>query len=91
MEDSSKCEDGESSNMISASSQVNPTPSDTKSLIDNKNTQARVVRGTKKLKLDNSDPVNIEKKGASIHYVYLQQSSQLHIYRIIIIHELFFL
>ncbi|XP_067204358.1 protein cramped [Linepithema humile] len=62
MEDSSKCEDGESSNMTSACSQVTQAPSDTKSLVDNKNTQVRVVRGTKKLKLDNNDPVNVEKK-----------------------------
>lgn len=66
MEDSSKCEDGEPSNMAP---QVNQAPADTKSLVDNKNTQARVVRGTKKLKLDNNDPVNIEKKGAYTLYV----------------------
>ncbi|XP_071648430.1 protein cramped [Temnothorax longispinosus] len=63
MEDSTKSEDTELSNTTPACSQVNQTCSDTKSLVDSKNTQARVVRGTKKFKIDN-DPSNVEKKDA---------------------------
>lgn len=62
MEDSMKCEDIELSNTTPACSQVNQTYSDTKSLADNKNTQVRVVRGTKKFKIDN-DLSSVEKKG----------------------------
>ncbi|XP_032667874.1 uncharacterized protein LOC116842581 [Odontomachus brunneus] len=64
MEDSAKFEDIESNNVSSGSSQINQTFLDTRPLIDNKNTQARVVRSTKKVKLDNSDHSNIEKKDA---------------------------
>lgn len=63
MEDSTKCEDIELSNTTPACSQVNQTYSDTKSLVDNKNTQVRVVRGTKKFKIDN-DLSSVEKKDA---------------------------
>lgn len=63
MEDSAKSEDIELNNAATGSSQVNQAFFDTKSLADNKNTQVRVVRTTKKLKLDNSDSPNIEKKG----------------------------
>ncbi|KAL0112958.1 hypothetical protein PUN28_012304 [Cardiocondyla obscurior] len=63
MEDSTKCEDTESGNTTPACSQTNPTCSDIKSLVDSKNTQVRVVRGTKKLKTDN-DLGNVEKKDA---------------------------
>ncbi|KAL6256261.1 hypothetical protein P5V15_012377 [Pogonomyrmex californicus] len=63
MEDSAKCEDIESSNTTSVCSQVNQTDSETRSLIDNKNTQVRVVRGTKRFKIDN-ELNNIEKKDA---------------------------
>jgi len=63
MEDSTKCEDIDYSNTNSVYSQVNQICLDTKSLVDNKNTQIRVVRGTKKLKIDNSDPVSNDKKG----------------------------
>ncbi|CAL1687524.1 unnamed protein product [Lasius platythorax] len=62
MEDSIKSEDTEFNNAISVCPQVNQTYSDTKFLVDNKNTQIRIVRGNKKLKIDNSDPNNIEKK-----------------------------
>lgn len=37
--------------------------SDTKVATDSKNTQARVVRGTKKMKLETGDNNNLEKKG----------------------------
>lgn len=62
MEDSMKSEDTELGNIIPAGTQVNQTCSDTKSLVEGKNTQVRVVRGTKKFKIDN-DLSNIEKKG----------------------------
>ncbi|KAH0946269.1 hypothetical protein HN011_010938 [Eciton burchellii] len=62
MEDSTKCEDIDFSNTNSICSQVNQICLDTKSLVDNKNTQIRVVRGTKKLKIDNNDPVSNDKK-----------------------------
>lgn len=62
MEDPAKCEDTEHSNTTAACSQVNQTCSDTKSLVDSKNTQVRIVRGTKKIKIDN-DLSNVEKKG----------------------------
>lgn len=63
MEDSTKSEDTEFGNAIPACPQVNQTYSDTKFLVDNKNnTQIRIVRGNKKLKIDN-DINNIEKKG----------------------------
>ncbi|XP_014477729.1 PREDICTED: protein cramped [Dinoponera quadriceps] len=62
MEDSVKSEDVEPNNVVPGSSQVGQTFFDTRPLVDNKNTQVRVVRGTKKLKLDNSDPPNSEKK-----------------------------
>lgn len=63
MEDSTKSEDTEFGNAAPACPQVNQTYSDTKFLVDNKNTQIRIVRGNKKLKIDNSDINNIEKKG----------------------------
>ncbi|XP_025995744.1 uncharacterized protein LOC105206890 [Solenopsis invicta] len=63
MEDPAKCEDTESSSTIPVCSQVNQTCTDTKSSIDNKNTQVRVIRGTKKFKTDN-DLGNVEKKDA---------------------------
>ncbi|XP_072748240.1 protein cramped [Anoplolepis gracilipes] len=62
MEESAKSEDTELANAIPACPQVNQTYSDTKFLVDNKNTQIRIVRGNKKLKIDNSDANNIEKK-----------------------------
>ncbi|XP_029158570.1 protein cramped-like [Nylanderia fulva] len=62
MEDSIKSEDTELNNVIPACPQVNQTCSDTKFLGDNKNTQIRIVRGNKKLKIDNSDPNNLERK-----------------------------
>lgn len=61
MEDPAKCEDTEVSE-TTACSQVNQTCSDTKSSVDSKNTQVRIVRGTKKIKIDN-DLSNVEKKG----------------------------
>ncbi|XP_020297366.1 protein cramped [Pseudomyrmex gracilis] len=62
MENYTKCEDTEVNNASLANSQVNQASCETKSVVDNnKNTQIRVVRGTKKLKIDN-DFVNIEKK-----------------------------
>lgn len=62
MEDSIKCEEIESGNATPTCSQVSHTSLDTRSLTDNKNTQVRVVRGTKKLKIDNNDPINTDKK-----------------------------
>lgn len=70
MEDSAKFEDIEPNNIASGSSQVNQTFLDTRPLVDNKNTQVRVVRGSKKLKLDNSDHSNTEKKGMLEKYRY---------------------
>lgn len=67
MEDSVKCEDIESGNATPTCSQVSQTSSDTKSLIDNKNTQVRVVRGTKKVKIDNNDSTNVDKKGILLY------------------------
>ena len=67
MEDPAKCEDTESSSTIPVCSQVNQTCTDTKSSIDSKNTQVRVIRGTKKFKTDN-DLGNIEKKGMLTTY-----------------------
>ncbi|XP_036145129.1 uncharacterized protein LOC105837488 isoform X5 [Monomorium pharaonis] len=61
MEDPTKCEDTESSTAIPTCSQVNQLSFDIKSLPDSKNTQVRIVRGTKKFKTDN-DSCNIEKK-----------------------------
>jgi len=69
MEDT-KCEDTEFNNMIPLYSQVNQTCSDTKSFIDSKNTQVRVVRGAKKFKIDN-DISSIEKKGMLAHNLYV--------------------
>jgi len=63
MEDTTKCDDIDFSNTNSTCSQLNQICLDTKSLVDNKNTQIRVVRGTKKLKIDNNDPVSNDKKG----------------------------
>lgn len=71
MEDCTKCEDIESNNTNPMCCQVNQTSSDTRSLIDNKNAQVRVVRGTKKLKIDNNESTNIEKKGALIVQIYI--------------------
>lgn len=68
MEDT-KCEDTEFNNTTPACSQVNQTCSDMKSLVDNKNTQVRVVRGTKKFKIDNDLNSN-EKKGVLIYNLY---------------------
>lgn len=68
MEDSAKSENIEPNNAAPGSSQLNQTFFDTKHLADNKNTQVRVVRATKKLKLDNSDSLNIEKKGVLKYY-----------------------
>lgn len=63
MEDSTKCEDTELNSTTPMSSQVNQQIfPDIKSLVDNKNTQVRVIRGTKKFKIDN-DLGNVEKKG----------------------------
>lgn len=63
MDDSTKFEDTEINNTTPVCSQVNQTCSDTKSFMDNKNIQVRVVRGAKKFKIDN-DVNNIEKKDA---------------------------
>ncbi|EFN75774.1 Protein cramped-like [Harpegnathos saltator] len=62
MEDTAKSEDIEASSAAPGSSQANQMFLDVKPSVDNKNTQVRVVRGTKKLKPDNNDPANIEKK-----------------------------
>jgi len=62
IEDPTKCEDTEFGNVTPVCSQVNQIYLDTKCLIDNKNTQVRVVRGAKKFKIDN-DVNNTEKKG----------------------------
>lgn len=64
MEDPTKCEDVEVSN-ANACPQINQACPDAKSLTDNKNTQIRVVRGAKKLKTDNNDPIS-DKKGACL-------------------------
>lgn len=80
MEDSIKSEDTEFNNAISVCPQVNQTYSDTKFLVDNKNTQIRIVRGNKKLKIDNSDPNNIEKKGAYIDVI--DNTTKMSIYNI---------
>lgn len=66
MEDSTKYEDTELSSTTPVCSQANQTYSDTKSLVDNKNTQVRVVRGTKKFKID-PDLSGVEKKGTLIY------------------------
>ncbi|XP_012058281.1 PREDICTED: protein cramped-like [Atta cephalotes] len=63
IEDPTKCEDTEFGNVTPVCSQVNQIYLDTKCLIDNKNTQVRVVRGAKKFKIDN-DVNNTEKKDA---------------------------
>lgn len=42
--------------------------SETKVSTDSKNTQVRVVRGTKKMKLDVCDSNNLEKKGLYLYY-----------------------
>ncbi|RLU17136.1 hypothetical protein DMN91_011205 [Ooceraea biroi] len=63
MEDSTKCEDIELSNTNPACPQLNQACPDTKcQTVDNKNIQIRVVRGTKKPKTDNNDPVSNDKK-----------------------------
>ncbi|KYQ47246.1 Protein cramped-like protein [Trachymyrmex zeteki] len=63
IEEPTKCEDTEFSNVTPVCSQVNQIYLDTKCLIDNKNTQVRVVRSAKKSKVDN-DVNNTEKKDA---------------------------
>lgn len=45
--------------------------SDTKAPTETKNTQVRVVRGTKKMKLDVSDSNNYEKKGLFRFHSYI--------------------
>lgn len=52
-----------------SSSQTVQNSSDAKVPVDSKNTQVRVVRGTKKIKLDVGDGNNLEKKGL---YLYNQ-------------------
>lgn len=69
MEDCTKCEDTELNNATPASCSVNQTSSDAKPSVDNKNTQIRVVRGAKKLKIDNNESTNVEKKGLLINTI----------------------
>lgn len=75
MENNAKNEDCEIQgiNIVSkkedSSSQTVQNSSDAKVPVDSKNTQVRVVRGTKKIKLDVGDGNNLEKKGL---YLYNQ-------------------
>lgn len=73
MENNAKNEDCEIQgiNIVSkkeeSSSQNVQNSSDAKVSVDSKNTQVRVVRGTKKIKLDLGDGNNMEKKGSYLY------------------------